>query len=59
VERSFWIDNADFYDTEAMPGYLYFDSWEELQEMLQAQSGLAQAQTREARQAREKKVCVC
>jgi hypothetical protein len=25
-----WLDRADFYDTEWMPGIRYFDSWEEL-----------------------------
>jgi len=30
----FWIDKADFYDSENMPGLFYYDSWDELQEML-------------------------
>ncbi len=34
LSLDFWVDNADFYDAENMPGIFYFDSWEELQEKL-------------------------
>lgn len=28
-----WLDRADFYDSEWFPGMTYFDSWEELIEL--------------------------
>ena len=31
-----WLDRADFYDSEWFPGITYFDSWEELTELSQA-----------------------
>jgi hypothetical protein len=34
LQLEFWVDNADFYDTDNMPGLFYFDSWEELQTIL-------------------------
>lgn len=34
-EVTWWLDRADFYDTEWMPGIKYFDSWEEMIEMSQ------------------------
>ena len=34
LQLEFWVDNADFYDTDNMPGLCYFDSWDELQTIL-------------------------
>lgn len=34
LQLDFWVDNADFYDTDNMPGLFYFDSWDELQTIL-------------------------
>ena len=35
LDFEWWLDRADFYDTEWFPGIRYFDSWEELIEMAQ------------------------
>ncbi len=35
LDLEWWLDRADFYDTEWFPGIRYFDSWEELIEMAQ------------------------
>jgi len=34
LDLDFWIDKADFYDLDHMPGLFYYDSWDQLQEIL-------------------------
>jgi len=35
LDVEWWLDRADFYDSEWFPGIRYFDSWEEMLEMAQ------------------------
>jgi len=58
LQLEFWVDNADFYDTDHMPGLFYFDSWEELQAILtdgRLQENPA-ARSAESRQKRAQKI---
>ena len=58
LQLDFWVDNADFYDADNMPGLFYFDSWDELQTILtDGRLGTVSAsRLPEARQARLEQV---
>mmetsp|Transcript_2491 Transcript_2491/g.3957 ORF Transcript_2491/g.3957 Transcript_2491/m.3957 type:complete len:87 (-) Transcript_2491:228-488(-) len=39
LSLDWWLDRADFYDTEMMPGIVYFESWEHLEDLLSPVGG--------------------
>jgi hypothetical protein len=51
-----WLDRCDFYDTENMPGIYYFNSWEELHELLQRDAFEPMEEHVEIRRQREERI---